>query len=420
LLVSSLKIEEGQVRLTDASFQPPVDVTIHSVDATIRNLSLSRPVEVQARLALFSQQPNLELSGRFHAPTRDHPALVEAFRLQTDLGRLDARALAQSVPSITVLTFLEQVQGVLTVEIDRWSLDRQGLAELAASIRLTNGRLALAQAARAFEDVTLEAVASAARIELKRCSAKAGSGTLSATGTIEHLATRPHATLQAAVENVVLQELLPQVAPDEPRVQGRLVASFQGTADGLTAAELSRSLSGSGRVQLSELQLVNLNVLREVFQRLSMLPGLVNTLQARLPASYQDKLTARDTAFQPVDLSVTATDGALVFQDFQLTTESFAMRGTGSVGWDGALSSRAMLRIEPELSSAIMASVQELQTLSDADGALLLPVVMQGTLPRVAVLPDLEYIAKRLIIRKTEELFTDLLKKALEPEGATN
>ena len=121
-----------------------------------------------------------------------------------------------------------------------------------------------------------------------------------------------------------------------------------------------------------------------------------------------------------MDLSVTAQDGALHFQELRLTTDSFAMTGAGSVGFDGTLVSHPLLRIEPELSAALIRSVEELQTLTDAAGGLEFPVVMQGRLPRVAVLPDLEYIATRLLLQKTEELFTDLLKKALEPEGATN
>ena len=78
-----------------------------------------------------------------------------------------------------------------------------------------------------------------------------------------------------------------------------------------------------------------------------------------------------------------------------------------------------MLRIDPELSAAVIRSVQELQPLTDAQGRMELPVVMQGRLPGVTVLPDVQYVASRVVATKAQELLGGLLQRALERRDGT-
>ena len=128
-------------------------------------------------------------------------------------------------------------------------------------------------------------------------------------------------------------------------------------------------------------------------------------------------MDARDTVFRPVDLSLTAVDGAIVFRQLQVQSDAFALSGSGQVGFNGALSSRVMLAAEPGVSSAIVGGVNELQSLTDADGRFTVPVILQGRLPHVAVLPDLEYVASRLLMTKTREWLGGALEKLVAPRG---
>ncbi len=210
---------------------------------------------------------------------------------------------------------------------------------------------------------------------------------------------------------------MPSVGPNEAQVLGQLTMSFQGSASGLAWRQVSQTLSGTGRLQVKDAVIVNLNILREVFGRLSILPGLMERLQARLPASYQAKLSARDTNFQPIDLALTAAGGQVQCRELRLTAGTFELAGAGAVGLDGGLTSQLMLRMDPELSAAILRSVKELQSLTGADGRMALPVVLQGTLPRVAVIPDVQYVASRVVTTKAEEFVGNLLQKILEKQG---
>lgn len=263
------------------------------------------------------------------------------------------------------------------------------------------------------EQIGLEADIREDRVDLKRLSAQVGDGKVLISGKADNLKSGPKVQFKVAAEKLPLKKLYP--APEaEPHLTGDLSGSFQGTGEGRNSKALFHSFSGNGTIRLANLVLVNMNILQEVFKRISVIPGLVGVLQSRLPASYREKLDARDTVFEPTDLTVTVAQGALLFENLRLASDTFVLTGGGRLGMDGAVSSQMRLKIDPKLSAAIVQSVQEFQALTGSDGRIEFPVKAAGTLPRVTVLPDVSYLASRLIVNRVEDLLGDLLEKALE------
>ena len=213
------------------------------------------------------------------------------------------------------------------------------------------------------------------------------------------------------VESLPLEDVLPSGRPEEPHLRGKLAMALQGSLASLDPAQITRSLSGNGNLKLAEPVVANLNILREVFARLSMFPELVQTLEARLPPEYQAKFSARDTILSPIDASVTVEDGALRFDELHLGTDTFQLVGGGRLGLDGVVSIRSTLRIEPILSAAIIKSVSELQALTTKDAELEIPLMIQGQAPSIAILPDLHYVASKVIVTKAVDLLGQFLEK---------
>lgn len=224
--------------------------------------------------------------------------------------------------------------------------------------------------------------------------------------------------LKLTLDDVPLEQVLP-TRPGEPQLQGRLSTTLEGGTATLDPSQLIQALEGRGTVKLAQPKLANLNVLREVFQRFSMLPELVERLQARLPPEYQEKLTANETLLAPLDVSMLVERGAMQFADARVSTDTFHLAGAGRVGFDGTVSIRATLRVEPVLSAAIIESVTELQSLANRSGELEVPLTIQGQVPQVAVLPDMNYVASRVLVTKATDLLSELLRgrDAKPPEG---
>lgn len=219
------------------------------------------------------------------------------------------------------------------------------------------------------------------------------------------------------LKGLPLQSLMAAAGPEEPQLRGVLTLGLQGRVPSLAPETLRNMIAGTGRVTLAEPVAVNFNLLREVFSRLSMLPGLVQALESRLPPEYQEKLRAKDTVLSPIDLAATLEQGGLRFENSRVRTEEFGLIASGRVGLDGVVAIAATLQIEPELSAAIVRSVKELQALANQQGELQLPLVIQGQAPQVAVLPDLKYVASRVLVTTAVDALSRLLQKPQEGDA---
>lgn len=217
--------------------------------------------------------------------------------------------------------------------------------------------------------------------------------------------------LTLSVERLALERVMPAASRTEPRLQGRLSASLEGDVTSLEPATLARAASARGSVRMEEPVVVNLNLLREVFRQLSMIPGLLERLQERLPETYRAKLEARDTVLQSFELPLELSDGSLRFSGLSLQSDTLGLSGSGTVGLDGSLALAAILRVDPQFSAALIRSVEELRALTNAKGELELPLAIQGRAPRVAVVPDVKYVASRVLTATAVEALGKFLQR---------
>ncbi len=217
-----------------------------------------------------------------------------------------------------------------------------------------------------------------------------------------------------SIEDLVLQKVLPPVSQGIPQLQGTLSVTIEGRTPTLDPGTLRQAVTASGRLKLTDARIANLNVVRAVFEKISMIPGLLEALETRLPQAYQAKLATPDTVLAPIDVPLRVEAGALQLDDLRVRSDTFELSGTGRVGLEGTMDIRAILHIEPQLSAALIKSVNELQALADASGQLAIPLTVQGRAPQVAVLPDLNYLTSKLIVTTVQDLLGRFLQKSLE------
>ena len=418
LFISVIKVEDGEVRFEDHSQESSIKIIISHIDLTLRNVSFARPIDIQMRMALFSEKQNINLSAKLRLPLQNQPVVLEGVRLETDFNRWQAVDLISVFPELQGLNSQEGLLGKLALDVNRLAFDSHGISELEAKFKLDDGALSLVGFQGPIENLNLEASLHKDQLELSRFAAHLGGGAMTASGTVGNLTLHPKTSLRVTLEQLVLDHILPPSGPDEPQLHGQLSAAFEGAAIGKSWPEINQTLLGQGQVTLKSGVVTNLNVPREIFRQLSIIPGLVERLQARLPASYQAKLEERDTVLEPVDLPVNVNNGAIFFNDLKLVSGTFELNGKGRVGLDGMLDLQTIVRIDSDLSEAIIRSIQELQYLRNTAGQLELPVRIKGALHHVIVLPDVQYVATRLVVNKAEEVVGNLLQKALTKKSA--
>lgn len=415
IAIQSVKITDGQLRWADALNTPLAELAVRDIDVTLQNIKPAQPFDFEARFALFSEHQDVTLSGRAALPAPGQATALERLRLEVDLGRMNWTEVRGAFPAIQQAG-IKQVEGLLQVVVERLVLSPEGLAKAVARVQMKNGRKELAGLPQPIEGITLEATLAQGRLDLKQALARVAEGTLKVSGTLEGLGQPVvRSTFTIALENVPLELLQPHPQPEDPYVRGRCTVTLEGRAEG-PLNQLVPTFSGQGHLRVQEPVLVNLNILREVFQKLSILPGLMPRLQSRLPEEYQQKFEAKDTVFESLASPLRLQEGVIRFDALPLRTDSFSLDNTGFIALQGGVNIRAMLTLDAPLSAALIRSVEELKYLTTAGGELQLPIAIQGQAPRVAVVPDIGYVASRLVVTKVQDLLGELLQKQ-EPEA---
>ena len=213
------------------------------------------------------------------------------------------------------------------------------------------------------------------------------------------------------LDQLALEAVAPPAPAGAPQLRGRLSASVEGEAPSLEPAVLQRALSARGKIRMDQPVVANLNILRDVFQRLSVVPGLMERLEARLPETYRKKLEAKDTTLQPFETPFDLADGSLRFSGLTLQSDTLGLSGGGSAGLDGELAMQAVLRIDPQFSEAIIRSVEELRALANPQGELELPLVIQGRGAQVSIRPDAKYVASKVLTTAAVDALGRLLRR---------
>ena len=203
----------------------------------------------------------------------------------------------------------------------------------------------------------------AQRLEIREASAKLGEGTISLNGTVRRFDSQAEGEFHLRLENIRIP----------------------------------------------------VNLLREAFDRLTVIPGLTETLLARLPPSYAQKLTEKDTLLLPIEQSFTLESGVVTFPGLRVATDSFELAGSGRYNLsDSSIDLPAEIFIAPDLSGALVRSVEELKLLSDGQGRIVLPVRVGGTAQKPSVSPDLQAVTRKLFSGNAQNLIGDLLSQVLE------
>jgi len=417
VLVDSIRIDQGEIRISDRS-GTPMDFTARDISAGVENLSLLQPSQFRVRFAFLSDSPNLSLSGTSHLPAPGRDGFLKDVEMDLDLGTVKMAELIRTFPALSEMGLKEGFTGKLSVRVPDVVLSREGVREWKANLNLTDGSLVFSELKGRLQGIILKAALDPRRLTLQSLYLTVAGGQANISGAVGYSAQPVTSEFSADLRGLVLDELLP--APSRPEavsLEGVLSLSLQGGARGTSWPLISQSLGGQGTLDLAEGRAKNLNVLRGVFQKISVIPGLLEKLESRLPESYAEKLTARDTVFEPINLPFVVQGGAVFFKELHVVADSFELHGSGRLGLDGSLACQADLVIDPNLSLALIKTVNELEYLLIDGKRIAIPITIRGKPDELRILPDLRYIAKRVAVVKTTEVVTGLVQKALEKKG---
>ncbi len=414
-LIERIKIEDGEVFFRDELPGVPVETSIRDIQINFKNVAADAPVDFQVEGSVFGGNENLKINGNVTVSPERNELQFSGVNATVKLDDMRKSDLFRFFPDLERSGLVSVPSGNLHLEVRDFAAGPEGLKKMSAEAKFTGGRIELANMPHAAEAISFDATASQSRIKIENLTARMAGGQFAGALTVNLDAPKPITAFDMKATRIGLSDFLKPGRSGDPELQGTLSLSFQGTLTG-SGPDALRTLGGQGQILLEEPVVKNLNLLKEVFGKFSLIPGLAATLEERLSPEYKEKFRERDTYLETIDWPFSASQGALTFNSIALRTDTFRLQGAGGISLDRMfLNARTMLLIDPELSMALMRSVNELQYLADAEGNIQIPLNIQGPLPKISVAPDLQYVGSKLAISKTRDVLNDLFKKP-EPE----
>ncbi len=406
-IIKSIKINDGTFRFVDPAPQNPLALQMDNIDVQLKNFAMNQQVNVSAQAAAFSEKQNLETEGKvLLLPSGGVSALD--FKTALDLATVDPARLMAAVPALQKIGIARGMRGQALLRLPELRVLNGKVEGLQGEFNLQEGWIKTGTLSEPVEDLTVAAIVDMEQgtIRVPTVSGRIGTASFGATGQMDNFKSPLARTdLRGTVSGIDLAKNFPGES-GKPSLEGLASASFQGAAQGNAAPLLTRSLAATANLSLRDGVIRNFNLLREVFSKLSMIPGAAQNLERNLPEGYNDKLKARDTFLEPVEIPVSIQNGAAFWNRALLRSDSFEIVSSGRASFTGDVLGEAMLTIDRNFSEAAVASVPELQYLTSRDGSIQIPLVIRKNGPeKLSITPDLQYIGSRLALATVGGLF---------------
>ena len=192
-------------------------------------------------------------------------------------------------------------------------------------------------------------------------------------------------------------------------MSGLISAAGELNFSGKSPEDVLSSLSGQVKGELKDGVLESMNLLAFGLENIPMLPGLLDSVMADFSSETQDEIKKGITRFEMCKADAHITRGLMQLDAADIMTRDFSVHATGTVRLIEDLSIKVEIRMEKELSRRLNERVKELSYLQDDQGEIYLPMKLTGRVVKPVLMPDIEYLTKKLVIAAGG----DQLQKAL-------
>lgn len=417
LSVESIHVKNGRLSIPVRVEGADKEIRIEGINAAILDISILRAVPFELTAALFSKTSNIRLTGTIQYHTSNGDLDLRDVKASLDLSPSIIQGLRELVSPQDVPN--ASIAGDVNLVLDPLSFGVADIPSYTARIDLRGGIFEFKDEGLRVDGLNAKAVVSPELISIETVKGKLMQGDFSASGSIRTWQASPSLEFNALIQNLLLDSITGGPGVREPYLSGLLSGRVELQGSAADWNGLAESVRGKGVMKIDKPRLVNMNLMKEIFNKISILPGLSKTLLERLPPDYSEKFKSDMTEFYPIEFPFNLQNGQIVWNNINLAAEDFQVASSGYVKFLGEYQSISSVFIEPNLSKAMVRSIQELQYLLTPEGWMMIPFTVQGRPPgQPQILPDVGSIASKLAVQKTKEILGRWIGKTKSTAGA--
>lgn len=412
LLINSLKATNSTVLYIDQSFEPQLMLEITDLNFLINRFSLTQAFPFSVEAAVLSDKKNIKVEGRLRLDLKANQIIISDLKASTDLSQILLSKIPVALPMTKGAILPASLKGKVDFTLAKLVAGQSGLSALAADAALTNGVLQFKELASEIKDIRGSALITQEKIVLNKFSGRIGQGEIEGSGSIQDYLSGQDYIFEASAKNLNIQELITQ-DKSPVKAEGVLSSKMRLKGKGFSPQAFSSNLSGDAHILVEKVKLKNLNVLRTVLDKISVIPGLAEKFEASLPERFKNKLTEKDTVLSDIKFPVLIENGQCIVNNATFQADEFMFKGKAQAGFDGAFLLEGAFLIPEDLSKVMVTSVDKLQYLLNESQQIYIPLKVSGRGADFKFSVDAEYIAKKIIIDEAQKQIYKILDKAI-------
>jgi hypothetical protein len=223
---------------------------------------------------------------------------------------------------------------------------------------------------------------------------------------VRELFETPRFTLKGMIADVAVQEIA-FAGASKPPLTGQLSAQWEGTGEGFHPQDWMRTFILKSDFSLAQGRLTRLNVVRQAFRHLSIIPvpGLSDLTELDFPLDFYETVQGSATPFTSAAGKLQWSDGKIFIDELQIGHSEYQMQFGGSVNLtDGYAQMRGAIAFSQEVSDILVSGVPALDVLKNLQNEVLIPLEYRGNWLDGEVEVDVAFVANRFVQIRGEEL----------------
>jgi hypothetical protein len=412
VLVSSAKGSNGTVTFIDQTRQPPLRLEVSQLNFSLNNISLAKPFPFIVEAAFLSTKKNIKLKGKAQINLKTNEVTISEFKATSELSDI----ALEKIPAVFTLkqgaVLPVALKGEAAIALDKLAVGPQGVTGLSADAFLANGFLQFKEMGSPIKDLNLHMRISDNKVMLDKAYFSIGKGVINASGIINDYLAKQEYSIEGEAKNLTIDNLIVQ-DKSAVKAQGLISSSLRLKGEGFSPDALKANLSGEANVSVTQVKLKNMNLLREVLDKISIIPGLAQRVAAGLPERYKQKLQEQDTQISDIKMPMDIASGRITVKDVVFEADEFIFNCSGEIGFDSIYTLQGVFLIPQELSASMVTQVPELQYFLNDEKQIYIPLKILGKGGKPELNVDIEYLAKRLLMNQAKQQLFKALDKAI-------
>lgn len=416
VLVKDIMVRNGNVILNDHLDEERA-LEVKKIDLKISEFSLIRPFKLSGQAALFGEKQNLSAAGTASVDVLGAALVFKTFQAKVSAESMDVDALEKLAPELSQGRLKNPLAGQLDVSATDVRVNAKGLAIGKASGKFVGGEAHTAYLVKPISNIEGKFDITGQDLNISESRCAIGGGRVEATAFIKDYAGAQNYAINLKMANLSVKEAIHQPSTGVT-LDGLVFFETALTGQGLANISSLAPVAGTANLMLTQGKLENINVLRLVLEKMSMLPKLIEKLDASLPEKYKEKLNQDFTELKVVKLDMRAKDGAFAVDPADIETDIFSIAGTGTLDLHMNTQMQTKISIPADLSKSMADAVPELGLLINKDGQIVIPLMIQGKIPDgLSFMPDLEYLGRQLFEAEGRKQLDKVLDKVFKKSG---